>query len=113
MSVNNTKIQYIKGVGEKRAALFARLGIETVDDFIRFYPRAYKDWSDIRSIGEVQPGETVCIKATCIQEINAFTSPKSGVKIFSSRVSDNKNTMEITIFNNPYAAAKLNFGEDY
>ena len=113
MSHNDTKIQYIKGVGEKRAALFARLGVETVDDLLHFYPRAYKDWSDIRPIATVQPGETVCIKATCIKEVTDFTSPKSGVKIFSTRVSDNDSMMEITIFNNPYAAAKLAFGEDY
>ena len=34
MSERTDKIQYIKGVGEKRAALFARLGVETVDDLI-------------------------------------------------------------------------------
>ena len=113
MSTNTSKIQYIKGVGEKRAALFARLGIQTVDDLIHFYPRAYKDWSKIQPIGETMPGETACIKATCIKEVTQFTSAKSGIKVYSTRVSDNENIMEITIFNNAFAAAKLNFGEDY
>ena len=113
MSINPSKIQYIKGVGEKRAALFARLGVETADDLIHFYPRAYKDWSDIKKIADVQPGDTVCIRATCIKEMYAFTSAKSGVKVFSTKVSDNENVMDITIFNNPYAAAKIQFGEDY
>ena len=113
MSQGTRKIQYVKGVGEKRATLFARLGVETVDDLIHFYPRAYKDWSRVQKISEVLPGETACIKATCIQEIHDFTSAKSGIKVFSTRVSDNEQIMEITIFNNAFAASKLKFGEDY
>lgn len=113
MSQKTNGIQYIKGVGEKRAALFARLGIHTVDDLIHFYPRAYKDWSHITAIRDAEIGETSCIKATCIKEVGAFTSTKSGIKVFSTRVSDGRDTLEITIFNNPYAAAKLEFGEDF
>ncbi|MBE6818999.1 MAG: ATP-dependent DNA helicase RecG [Ruminococcaceae bacterium] len=109
----NTSIQYVKGVGAKRAALFARLGVETLEDLIRFYPRAYKDWSDIQPIAQTQCGETACIKATCIQSVQHFVSPKSGIKVFSTRVSDNESTMEITIFNNVFAASKLEFGKDY
>lgn len=38
-------IRYLKGVGEKRAAQLARLGIRTVDDLLGFYPRNYVDYS--------------------------------------------------------------------
>ncbi len=38
-------IQYLKGVGEKRAKLFAKIGAPTVGDLLRLYPRAYEDWS--------------------------------------------------------------------
>lgn len=38
-------IRYLKGVGEKRAAQLARLGIRTVDDLLGFYPRDYVDYS--------------------------------------------------------------------
>ena len=113
MTALNSKIQYVKGVGEKRAALFARLNIETVEDLIRYYPRAYKDWSDVKTIAEAELGELACIKATCIREVQSFTSPRTGIKVFSTRVSDNAHVMEITIFNNPYAAARLEFGKDY
>ncbi|MBQ6381082.1 MAG: ATP-dependent DNA helicase RecG [Clostridia bacterium] len=113
MSERTDKIQYIKGVGEKRAALFARLGVETVDDLIHYYPRAYKDWSDVKSIAQTEPGEIACVKATCIREVQQFTSSKTGIKVFSTRVSDNESLMDITIFNNPFSAGKLQFGEDY
>ena len=40
-----TNIQYLKGVGEKRAKLLNKLGIFTVGDLLRYYPREYTDWS--------------------------------------------------------------------
>lgn len=113
MSELNSKIQYIKGVGEKRAALFARLGIFTVGDLLRFYPRAYKDWSKIKKIAETEVGETACINAFCIKPATKFVSPKSGVTVFSARVSDGESVMDITIFNNRFAAQKLEYGEEY
>lgn len=109
----SSKIQYVKGVGEKRAALFARLGIGTVDELLHFYPRQYKDYSTLQKISEAVPGEIACIKATCISDVKCFVSPKSGIKVFSCRVSDNESIMEITIFHNRFAAEKLSFGEDY
>ncbi|MEG2036851.1 MAG: hypothetical protein RRZ93_02575, partial [Ruthenibacterium sp.] len=38
-------MRYIKGVGEKRAAQLAKLGIETAQDMLQFYPRDYVDYS--------------------------------------------------------------------
>ena len=45
-----TNIQYLKGVGEKRAKLLNKLGIFTVGDLLRYYPREYTDWSKVISI---------------------------------------------------------------
>ena len=39
----NTGIRYLKGVGEKRAEAFAKLGIFTVGDLLNFFPRDYED----------------------------------------------------------------------
>ncbi|MFI3206979.1 MAG: hypothetical protein R3Y33_07000, partial [Clostridia bacterium] len=38
-------IQYIKGIGPKKAELFANLGIFTDLDLLRYYPRNYEDWT--------------------------------------------------------------------
>ena len=62
-SLYKTPVTNLNGIGEKRAALFARLGIKSVGDLINFYPRTYKDWSNIKHIDELEYGETVCIKA--------------------------------------------------
>ena len=39
----NTDIKYLKGVGEKRARLLAKLGVLDVNALLRLYPRAYED----------------------------------------------------------------------
>lgn len=31
----------LKGIGDKTAGLFARLGVQTVEDLLHYYPRAY------------------------------------------------------------------------
>ena len=41
----STDIRYLKGVGEKRAELFSKLGINSVGDILEYYPRMYEDWS--------------------------------------------------------------------
>ena len=47
-SLYKTPVTNLNGIGEKRAALFARLGIKSVGDLINFYPRTYEDWSKSR-----------------------------------------------------------------
>ena len=46
MSHENDPVTVLPGVGTKRAELFARLGIQTVGELLRFYPRGYDDAAD-------------------------------------------------------------------
>ena len=105
-------IQYVKGVGEKRAALFHKLDIFTVGDLLCHYPREYEDWSSACGIEEAPVGELCCIRA------KAVTSPterriRRGLSLFQFAASDGKAAMQVTIFNNKYAAAKIKAGEEY
>ncbi len=43
-------IKYLKGVGEKRAEAFAKIGIKELDDFLSFIPRTYLKKINIREI---------------------------------------------------------------
>ena len=58
----NTDIRYIKGIGEKRAELFNKLGVFCVGDLLRYLPRGYEDRTDMRDICDIEEGESVCIK---------------------------------------------------
>lgn len=108
----DSNIQFIKGVGEKRAKLFNSLGIFCVDSLIHFYPRKYEDWSASKSLEAVKSGETVSIKATLITPVKEAMI-RRGLTLFKCKFSDGENVISITIFNNKYLAKSLRIYEDY
>ena len=59
--IEQSKIHEIKGVGEKTEKLFAKLGIYTVGDLLRYYPRNYDVYEEAVPIAEVEDGRTVTV----------------------------------------------------
>ncbi len=112
MKTDDYSIQFIKGVGEKRAVLFNKLGIYTVSDLIRFYPRAYQDWSKTKTVNESVNGETVTIKATMITPVKEALIRK-GLTLYKCNFTDGENVIHVTIFNNKYLAKSLRTFDDY
>ncbi len=108
----STDIRYLKGVGEKRAELFSKLGINSVGDILDYYPRMYEDWSKVKKISETVIGETACVKGF-ITHTPFGANIRKGLTIYKSGISDGEEVMELTIFNNKYAAEALKEGEEY
>lgn len=108
----DSNIQFIKGVGEKRAKLFNSLGIFCVDSLIHFYPRKYEDWSASKNLEAVKSGETISIKATLITPVKEAMI-RRGLTLFKCKFSDGENVISVTIFNNKYLAKSLRIYEDY
>ena len=54
-------IKQVRGVGVKKEAALARLGIVTVYDLLTYYPRAYEDQSRVTHIADLQPGARVTV----------------------------------------------------
>lgn len=105
-------IQYLKGVGEKRAALFEKLGIRTVDDLLRYYPYRYEDWSQIVPIASAPIGEPCCVKATALAKPTEHRVRK-GLTLYKFTVSDGMSGLHVTIFNNRFAANAIRAGGEY
>ncbi len=108
----STDIRYLKGVGEKRAELFSKLGINSVGDILEYYPRMYEDWSKIKKISETIVGETACVKGF-ITHTPHGTLIKKGMTIYKTGICDGEDVMDLTIFNNRFAAEALKEGEEY
>lgn len=108
----NANIKYLKGVGEKRAAMLAKLGIFTLWDLLTFYPRVYEDWSKIVPIKHAPMNETVCIKAIAGMPCREHIIRK-GMTLYKTEVTDGESLLDITFFNNKYAAAKIEQGKEY
>ena len=99
-------IRALKGVGEKRAALYEKLGIATVMDLLEHYPRAYEDWSRPHLISEATPGEPCCIRGWVANSPTEHRV-RRGMTLHKFRVTDGYQSLQVTLFNNPYAAAKV------
>ena len=112
MLTASTDIQYLKGVGEKRAELLRKKGIDTVGALLHFYPRAYLDWRNITHIAECPFGEIVCVKARIISPVKSAYIRK-GMTIYKFTAADDSGYMTVTLFNQKYLAEKLNEGCEY
>ncbi|MBR2868111.1 MAG: ATP-dependent DNA helicase RecG [Clostridia bacterium] len=107
-----SSIKYLKGVGEKRAAVLAKLGIFTLWDLLTFYPRTYEDWSKIYSIKDAPLNENICIRGIVGMPCREHRIRK-GMTLYKTEVTDGEMLLDITFFNNPYSAKKLEQGKEY
>ena len=108
----DTDIKYLKGVGERRAAMLSRLGVSDVNALVRLYPRVYEDWSRIKSINEAQIGEICCIKGIVGSPVRKSLIRK-GLTLYKTEITDGSGIMGITIFNSRFAAEKLTEGDEF
>lgn len=112
MNFDEYSIQFIKGVGDKRAQLFHKLGVYTLQDLIHFYPRKYIDWSKTLSVKDAESGEPAFIKATMITPVKEAKIRK-GLTLYKCNFSDGEVVIHVTIFNNEYLAKSLRTFDDY
>lgn len=112
MDWNSYNIQYIKGVGEKRAKLFHKLGIFTVADLLQYYPRKYQDWSKTVSVLEAPADTMVTIRATMITPVKESLIRK-GLTLYKCNFTDGQNVIHVTLFNNKYLAKSLCTYDEY
>ena len=108
----DTSIQYVKGVGEKRAALFAKLDIYTVEDLLKHFPRDYADWANPCDIDEAPLDEPCCLRVIIATEPREYRV-RRGLVLYKFRVSDGKTTMPVTLFNAKYTAKNVHKGDSF
>ncbi len=112
MSNFQTDIRFLKGVGEKRAQHLYSLGIDTIGALLRYFPRGYEDFGNIKQIFDCNVDEKVCIKARLITPVTEYKI-RSNMILYKFKVSDGTAYLQVTIFNNKYLAAKLHEGSEY
>lgn len=111
MITASTDIKYLKGVGEKRAVVLKNKGIDTVGALLRYYPRDYLDWTDIRPINSAPLFEKVCVKAKVLR-VDA-EQKRSGITIYSVICEDETAQMTAVLFNQKFLAESLRVGREY
>ena len=112
MLTASTDIRFLKGVGEKRAELLRKKGIDTVGALLRFYPRAYLDWQNITPISECHEGENVCVRAEITSPVKT-ANIRRGTTLYKFSAADDSGVIEVTLFNRKYLAENLREGRSY
>ncbi len=96
-----TPLQYLKGVGPRRAADLARAGLVTLEDLLYRFPLRYEDRSHLASIASLKPGRTVSI-AGRVLSCGLRSTRRPGFKIFEAAVEDASGTIRVSWLNQPF-----------
>ncbi len=97
----STPLQYLKGVGPRRAADLRHAGLLTVDDLLHRFPLRYEDRSRFAPIASLRPGETASV-AGRILSCGLRTTRRPGFKIFEALVGDESGGIRAAWLNQPF-----------
>jgi ATP-dependent DNA helicase RecG len=96
-----TPLQFLKGVGPRRAADLAHAGLATLEDLLYRFPIRYEDRSRLQPIASLKPGQHAAV-AGRILSCGLRSTRRPGFKIFEALVSDPSGTLRLTWLNQPY-----------
>ena len=105
-------VTILKGVGEAKAKLFANLNIFTLGDLICHFPRGYEDRTKLVTISELSPDVPACFRATVMNNPRAAHIRK-GLDMTKVQLADTTGRLNVTFFNNRFAAGQLEYGREY
>jgi len=107
----STPIQYLKGIGPKKAKLFERLGIINVEDLLYYFPKRYEDRSRFESISNLKEGEFQTIKAEVLVKGERRSFKRRRFSLFEVVVSDHTDKIFCLWFNQPYLKDLFKVGQ--
>jgi len=105
-----SRLEQVKGVGEKTAEQLKAAGLYTVDDLITFLPRTHEDFSEVVAISDIHPGKAT-IKARC--EKIATRPVRRGLRITTATLADDSGKLQAVWFNQPYRETQLKTGGEF
>ena len=108
MTERVTALTELKGVGHARAQAFFRIGIESAEDLIGYYPRDYEDRREFTPIAQIQRGQSVMIRAQLLNTPTTFR--KGRLTITRARAADASGSIQLVWFNQAYLTKTLQAG---
>ena len=104
----DASVKEISGIGDSRAQDLAKLGITTIRDLLRHYPNRYEDYSQLKTINQLELGERVSLLANVWEAGGRRT--RNGQSIFQAILSDQTGTLKVTWFNQAYLESRIRQG---
>lgn len=107
--MNQEPVTSLKGIGEKTAGLFARLGIYTVEDLLHDYPRAYDAYEEPVPVGKLQENTTAAVAGQLLK--TASVRRFKNIQVIVATVKDMTGSLQLTWYNMPYLRNILQMGQ--
>ncbi|MCR8745283.1 ATP-dependent DNA helicase RecG [Romboutsia lituseburensis] len=96
----NKDIQYVKGIGPKRAEKLNKLNIFTLKDLLYYFPRQFEDRNNLKKIMQLENEEKATIKVVIVGV--STSSPRKGLSITKVDVRDETGYVKLVFFNQQY-----------
>lgn len=102
-------VKALFGVGAARAAAYGRVGVETIEDLIYYFPRAYENRGDIKTLAVCTPEEHSAVILTVASEPRGATI-RRGMSLLKFRAFDESGVCAVTYFNQNYLRERFTVG---
>ena len=97
---NDQSIETLKGIGEKTAKLFEKVGIRTIDDLLHYYPKGYDTYGEPKAIGEFSEDEIGAVEG--FLKSGATGVHINGLSIVQATISDMTGKLRLVWYHMPY-----------
>ncbi len=106
------RLSELKGIGAKTEELFRKLGVESVEDLLEFYPRDFEVYAEPVSIAEIGYRTFASVRGSFLQPPYQRRSGK--LKITTAVLKDAVGkSLRVTWFNAPYMMNNIEAGKEY
>ena len=113
MEALNRNLLSVKGIGEAKASLLNRLGIDSVDALLRYYPRAYLDYTHITKISDIFPESEVNIRARIVGSVKTEPLYRQPVSRSTFQVNDGSASIRIILYHKKQTPFYLKKNTEY
>ena len=106
--MNREPIDTLKGIGDKTGKLFHKVGVETVEDLLEYYPRAYDAYEEPSLIGDLKPDRVMTVAGMLYKtpDVKRY----SHIQVITTTLKDATGTLALTWYNMPYLHSTLKAG---
>ena len=104
-------VETLKGIGEKTAKLFEKVGVRTVDDLLHYYPRGYDTFEEPKPMGDLEDGAVMAVDG-CLKN-GASGHHFGSASMVTASISDMTGKLRLVWYHMPYLKNTLKPGSRY
>jgi ATP-dependent DNA helicase RecG len=103
-------VQFLKGVGPKRAAVLQKLGVRTVRDLLFHFPSGYADRRAVTPLGQIRPGTRATVEGS-VTRIRSRRAPEGGLPVVEVTLEEEDRRVELVWFGQSWRAREFKAGD--